>query len=363
MTEEPYSKVLYRTSLAGILLGVVASLYFVAGLFGADRQPHRQRFSSPSPLSLPRFIFSACLSGCRFTPAGSGAAFGFCCCWFWSRKFLCLVPPTARDELTHHLAIPRLYVRSGKIVEVPMALYSYYPMLLDMLYTPWVGWGYDSVPKLVHCLFGFLTGLILYAYLSRRMNAVYGLLGFFFFVTLPAVSRLSHWAYVDLGTAFYAAASLFCLLRWNEERAAPRWLILAAMAAGFCAATKPNGLLALFLLACVFLVLLARGERQPPIRILSQFAVFGLMAALPLAALARKELVADRQSLSFHCSGIFSREIPAQSKRDLPQRLPGSRFLQSVHSCTARVGGRLPRCHSGFFLAAKTTALSISTAC
>ena len=49
---------------------------------------------------------------------------------------LCLVPPTARDELTHHLAIPQLYARAGRIIEVPMAPYSYFPMLLDMLYTP-----------------------------------------------------------------------------------------------------------------------------------------------------------------------------------------------------------------------------------
>ena len=72
---------------------------------------------------------------------------------------LCLVPPTARDELTHHLAIPQLYVRAGRIIEVPMAPYSYFPMLLDMLYTPWIYWGYDSVPKLIHGLFGFLTGI------------------------------------------------------------------------------------------------------------------------------------------------------------------------------------------------------------
>jgi 4-amino-4-deoxy-L-arabinose transferase-like glycosyltransferase len=125
-----------------------------------------------------------------------------------------------------------------------MAPYAYYPMLLDMLYTPWVFWGYDAVPKLVHGLFGFLTGLSLYAYLSRRMNAVYGLLGFFFFISVPSVLRLSHWAYVDLGTTFYTTAALLCMLRWHEEKAHRQWLIMAALSAGFAVATKPNGLVA-----------------------------------------------------------------------------------------------------------------------
>ena len=58
-----------------------------------------------------------------------------------------VLPPTSRDELTHHLAIPKLYAHAGRIIEVPMAPYAYYPMLLDMLYTPWVYWGLISYPN------------------------------------------------------------------------------------------------------------------------------------------------------------------------------------------------------------------------
>ena len=158
----------------------------------------------------------------------------------------------ARDELTHHLTIPRFYARAGRIIEVPMAPYSYFPMLLDMLYTPWVVWGYDSVPKVVHALFGYLTGLLLYAYLSRRMNSLYGLLGFFFWISIPSVLRLSHWAYVDLGITFYTTAALLCLLCWREEQAKASWLALAGLSAGFAVATKPNGLVALLLLGLLF---------------------------------------------------------------------------------------------------------------
>src|ERR1700746_1453216 len=243
--EERFSVLLFRISIAGILLGVVATLYFFAGLAG---------YVGSLPLN---FMVAAALTAAAFfflyQFSQSVRETNWLGRLIWPAIFLILVsevllsmvPPTARDELTHHLAIPRLYVRAGRIIEFPIAPYSYYPMLLDMLYTPWVYWGYDSVPKLIHALFGFLTGLSLFAYLSRRMNTVYGLLGFFFFISVPAVLRLNHFAYVDLGTTFYATAALFCLLRWREEKDALSWLVLAASSAGFAASTKPNGLVAL----------------------------------------------------------------------------------------------------------------------
>ena len=86
--------------------------------------------------------------------------------------------------------------------------------------------------------------------LTRRMNAVYGLLGFFFFISTPAVLRLSHWAYIDLGITFYSTAALLCLLRWHEEREASHWLVLPRLSLGFALATKPNGLVVALLLRC-----------------------------------------------------------------------------------------------------------------
>jgi 4-amino-4-deoxy-L-arabinose transferase-like glycosyltransferase len=162
-----------------------------------------------------------------------------------------------------------------------MAPYSYYPMLLDMLYTPWVYWGYDSVPKLIHGLFGFLIGLSLYAYLSRRMNTVYGLLGFFFFISVPSVLRLSHWAYVDLGVTFYAIASLLCILRWREEEGTGRWVLLAALSAGFAVATKPNGLVAWLLLFFLFVWVSVRETERGFGRIFTEWILFAAVGALP----------------------------------------------------------------------------------
>jgi Dolichyl-phosphate-mannose-protein mannosyltransferase len=280
--EDRFSVLLFHTSWVGCLLGIVATLYFLLGLAGYVGIPLLNLFVAVSLAGAAAFFFAAFIAAVR-QANWVGRILGLAILVILiADMVLSLVPPTARDELTHHLAIPRLYARAGRIIEVPMAPYAYYPMLLDMLYTPWVYWGYDSIAKLIHGLFAFLTGLSLYAYLARRMNAVYGLLGFFFFISVPAVLRLSHWAYVDLGVTFYATASLLCLLRWREEKNGGRWLLLAALSAGFAVAAKPNGLVAWLLLFFLLLWASVRETEKSWKKIFTQCVLFAVVGALPV---------------------------------------------------------------------------------
>jgi len=46
---------------------------------------------------------------------------------FLSIVLLSLVPPVAKDELVHHLAVPKLYLKHGGMVEIPFMDFSYYP--------------------------------------------------------------------------------------------------------------------------------------------------------------------------------------------------------------------------------------------
>ncbi|MBI2985984.1 MAG: glycosyltransferase family 39 protein [Deltaproteobacteria bacterium] len=286
-----FSILLYRISFCGCLLGAIATLYLIGGLSG--------------------FVGSALLNVAAAAGISLAALFFLYVLFIqmldksrWMLLLWCsillvlsvevvlgLVPPTARDELSHHLAMPRLYVRAGRIFEIPFAPYSYYPMLLEMLYVPWVRWGWDSVPKLIHGLFGFLTALLLYAYLARRLSQIYGLLGFFVVIFTPAVIRLSNWAYVDLGTTFYSTASLLCLLRWLEGRDDERWLILAGLSGGFALAAKPNGLLVLLIL-CFLLAFVLGGEKARGIRqTVSPIFLLLTLAAVSVSPWLLKNLV------------------------------------------------------------------------
>ena len=279
--EERFSNLLTRTCVVGCLLGLAGTIYLLAGLAGLVHNAVLNLTIAGTFVAALMFFLVNFFA--LFTHTGWIGR----CIWLAILAILVvemilgLLPPTSRDELTHHLAIPRLYADAGRIIEVPMAPYAYYPMLLDMLYTPWIYWSYDFVPKWIHALYGALTGLLLYAYLAWRMSPVYGLLGAFFFLSTPVILRLSHWGYIDLGITFYTTAALLLLLRWREDRQALGALALAGLSLGFALATKPNGLVAALISTTLFALILAK----PPWKILFasiyEVALFGVLMFVP----------------------------------------------------------------------------------
>jgi len=54
------------------------------------------------------------------------------------------VPPVDRDSLTHHLYVPKLYLKHGGIYEIPEIVFSYFPMNLELLYTAALYFGSDA---------------------------------------------------------------------------------------------------------------------------------------------------------------------------------------------------------------------------
>lgn len=162
---------------------------------------------------------------------------------------LAAVPPVDRDALTHHLAVPKLYLKHGGIYEIPLIPFSYYPMNLDLIYLVPLAFGNDIVPKYIHFAFALLTATLIFSFLRRRLeNRFYGLLGALMFLSLPVVVKLSVTVYVDLGLIFFSTASLLQLLRWSETHHRLRHLVWAGTFAGLCLGTKPNGMLVFFFL-------------------------------------------------------------------------------------------------------------------
>ena len=279
--EDRFTPLLYRTGWVGCLLGFAATIYFLFGLAGYVHNAVLNFSVAAVLLASAVFLLVSFFALPAQTNRLGRILWFAILIYLVTEVVLGFLPPISRDELTHHLAIPKLYAKAGRIIEVPIAPYAYYPMLLDMLYTPWVYWGYDFVPKLIHALYGYLTGLLLFAYLGRRMNAVYGLLGFFLFVSTPAIARLSHWGYIDLGITFYTTAALLALLLWREERGDLRWLSVAALSLGFALATKPNGLVVALLVGFLFLLVIVTPPRKSLGRIGRETFWFGALMLLP----------------------------------------------------------------------------------
>lgn len=159
------------------------------------------------------------------------------------------VPPVSRDALTHHLALPKLYIKHGGLIELPDIPFSYYPMNLDLLYLAALYFGNDIIPKYIHMLFGLLTAWLLYRYLRERTGAVFGVTGALLWLSTPIVFRLASEVYVDLGVAFFGAASLTMILRWINSEFKPRYLLWSAVWCGLALGTKYNALLLLAILS------------------------------------------------------------------------------------------------------------------
>ena len=169
---------------------------------------------------------------------------------------LCLTPPIARDALIHHLAIPKLWINHGGFYDTPWAVYSYYPMNLELLYLIPLYFGNDIIPNLIHLGFGIGTSLMIYFYLKSRFNQMAGLLGFLIFISTPVISKLSTMAYVDLGAVFFVTASVLSFIRWRDsEYDQSGWLLISAVAMGLGLGSKYSVLVPWFFvtLAVIFI--------------------------------------------------------------------------------------------------------------
>jgi len=198
---------------------------------------------------------------------------------FWINAFLVLllmlligctlilscVPPVSKDALVHHLAVPKLYLKHGGIYEIPSMEFSYYPMNLDLLYMIPLYFKNDIAPKYIHFGFAMLTSWLIFIYLRRRINTVYGLLGVIFFISIPIIIKLSITVYVDLGVIFFSTASLLLILKWIESGFRVRFLILSGVLCGLALGTKYNGLVIFFLLTLFVPFLYSRyTQREKP---------------------------------------------------------------------------------------------------
>ncbi len=189
---------------------------------------------------------------------------------------LALMPPSVRDELIQHLAVPGLYLARGSIFQIPFMGFSYLPQNIDLLYIIPLAFGNDVAPRIMHLLFAVLTGLIIYCYFIPRAGRVYALLAMLLYISTPLVFNLSRMAYIDHGSAFYSTLALVAALNWKES-GSRRWLVYSAISMGFALGSKYNNAIS-FLLINVFVFYVATKRSGRFIEGLKAGLVFFLIA-------------------------------------------------------------------------------------
>lgn len=193
------------------------------------------------------------------------------------------VPPVSRDALTHHLAIPKLYLKNGGIYKIPTNVFSFYPMNLDLLYMVPLYLGNDIAPKFIHFSFALMTAGLIFGYLRKRTNTLYALLGALLFLSTPVIVKLSISVYVDLGLIFFSTASIVYFLKWIENKFKLSLLVISAVWCGLALGTKYNGLLVYLLLTLFVPFVYVRGQNgglSHSVKAMGFGVLFMLVAAL-----------------------------------------------------------------------------------
>ena len=197
---------------------------------------------------------------------------------FFFNLILAFAPPTSRDALTQHLALPKLFVRHHGVYNIPFAEASFNPLQVDMLYTLVLLLGAEECASLLHFTFALLTGALIYLLLLKSVPRWMALLGPLLFLSTPLVVNLSSKAYVDLGLAFYAFAAIYALLKKEGKE---NWATISALFAGLAAATKYNGFLVLLLLWVWFLLESQKENFSSSLRGARRYLLIALAVSFP----------------------------------------------------------------------------------
>jgi len=192
---------------------------------------------------------------------------------------LALTPPTVRDELIQHLALPKLYLARGRIFEIPFMGFSYLPLNIDMLYMIPLAFGNDIAPRLIHMGFAVLTGLLVYFYLLPGSGRTYALLGLLLYLATPLTANLSRIAYIDLGNTFFSTLALFAAFKWRSEGFDKKWLVYSAVSMGFALGSKYNAVFSCFLIS-MFILYAYSKDRGDSAGALKAFFIFSAIAFL-----------------------------------------------------------------------------------
>ncbi|MGH7391607.1 MAG: hypothetical protein ACREM3_19430, partial [Candidatus Rokuibacteriota bacterium] len=194
-----------------------------------------------------------------------------------------LAPPTAKDTLQYHAALPKAFVAAEALVVVGDNIASYFPLAVQMQGVWAMLLGRSVSARVGEAAFSAVT----FAYFPLLLAAVYGwarergldrawaATAPALVATVPAAWEVASGAYVDLALALYVALAVRSAARWWATRE-PVYLAGVALAGGFALGVK---LLAVVPVLVTGVIVLIAARRAGP-------AIAVAALAAPAAAVA-----------------------------------------------------------------------------
>ncbi len=190
-------------------------------------------------------------------------------------------PPTARDALAYHLAVPKAYIAHGRIVEIPQNVYSYLPFSAEMLYTWTMLLGPGTAAAVLHLLFGAVATAGVYCLGSEFAGAPrWGALAAALFVTVPSVGWNAGLAHNEMIRSLALTVAIGGVASWFSTRQEGA-IVWSGIALGFALSAKHTELVVLPMFVLVVLL----GFRRTPVAERSTVARGVAVASLALVAI------------------------------------------------------------------------------
>jgi hypothetical protein len=196
---------------------------------------------------------------------------------------LALLPETRWDALSYQLAVPRMYLEHGQVVDLPSFWHSYFARLVNWLFAIALGLQGQTAAKLLVPATGLVTLAGTFALTQRLGDKRAAWWAATLFYATPLISWISVTAYVDLPLTMFLTASLLAFLRWRDRRDAG-WLWCCGLLAGAALATKPTAGYGLILISCLIAVWLFPVSAPPlskRLKWVTGYAVCLLLVAVP----------------------------------------------------------------------------------
>lgn len=165
------------------------------------------------------------------------------------------LPVTVNDALIHHLAVPKLWLESGSISEIPWNSWSYYPMLINLGFLGLMKHSYSAWCSAYHALYLILLAGVVVEFMRRfNFKALHCALAFLLTISLPINLKLASMPVVDLGLALYFGLGLLLLVEWLEDPSQRGLIILAGASLGLALGCKYNAILGMAVALPLFFV-------------------------------------------------------------------------------------------------------------
>lgn len=222
---------------AALGLGLLGQAVFLLGWAGAlEPRSLSALLAIAAPLALTALPRTFRRPAPRLDAAGSLAA-GALAFGAFHLLVAALAPPSEWDVRAYHLALPELYLRAGRLIEVPWIIQSHWPHLMELLYAVPLAAGRDGAAALLHA---GACGLLAYGVFLAAGRGAAGMAAVLVLAGQPALLRGAPTAHADGACALYLFAAAAALARWREKRG-DGWLAAAGLLAGLSASSKLFG--------------------------------------------------------------------------------------------------------------------------